>query len=659
MAMPAEGRAINPPDGSFPRKKKKKKETDKERRKRQKEELTESIALEVNRILKEQGISKRSSDEDDALTEDEKITSLRYELVKMQQELLRRQVLDPRYYDVASMDKHALVERGLTVPTLDTGDGSVAGLMGKRAEKKQPAREMPVCEKTVPVRDGTASSEVALDLVNDRLILRLARIIEIDEDGQEVDQEAKLKAEEEGEAPEYEIKKEPMATMIVSKLMLNRLTNLQLDHIIDEKDDEMRLKKLFPVMDQLRPFYQSIELEEQYGVVDVDRVLLKTAITYNGVAMDVVIVRNVACDGVTIQLVPLSSGVGDVDNGPMMIDVADKELQVLLINQRGLYLLSQSKWSCMEMVAQWLSSRIQVKRIAILGPGEKVKEDPKLTAKRAAAEKRRLQITGGSSTTLSPIKSDPNSTTGDIKNMDDTMEITGGTIGGEENPLGSLDFADLAPKAKRATMLEVNLDRQVEISGIADKQWRTRNVPFIKDMKVTLEAWQDMDMIRFDITLTFPHPSKRKAKKGAVVDFATIDAGGIGDDDNKEPIIVRKSISLTATELSIFGTAEALGERKISMSTKTSGESHPAAFMWNVLSRLKPTFSGSTSEPYSRGCKADDPENWEIVYDRRLLRDVRSISGCVMTVDALCINGEILYKCEPTDGAIFERWVAS
>ena len=62
-------------------------------------------------------------------------------------------------------------------------------------------------------------------------------------------------------------------------------------------------------------------------------------------------------------------------------------------------------------------------------------------------------------------------------------------------------------------MLEVKLDRQVEISNIADKQWRTRNVPGIKDMTVALEAWQDMDMVRFDITLTFPHPSKRRAAK--------------------------------------------------------------------------------------------------------------------------------------------------
>ena len=129
------------------------------------------------------------------------------------------------------------------------------------------------------------------------------------------------------------------------------------------------------------------------GTVDVDRTLLRTAITYNGIAMDVVVVRNVACDGITLELTPLSTGVGDVDSGPMMIDVADKELQILLINQRGLYLLSQLKWSCMEMVAQWLSSRIQVKRIAILGPGDKVREDPKIAAKRAAAEKRRLQLT--------------------------------------------------------------------------------------------------------------------------------------------------------------------------------------------------------------------------------------------------------------------------
>ena len=127
-----------------------------------------------------------------------------------------------------------------------------------------------------------------------------------------------------------------------------------------------------------------------------------------------------------------------MDTGPMMIDVADKELQILLINQRGLYLLSQIKWSCMEMVAQWLSSRIQVKRISILGPGDKVREDPKVTAKRAAAEKRRLQLSG----TLSPIKGPATAganSTGDLV-LDET-DITDplGLTGGEESPLG-MDF---------------------------------------------------------------------------------------------------------------------------------------------------------------------------------------------------------------------------
>ena len=124
------------------KKPKKRKETDKEKRKRQKEEMNEKIGAEVNRILKEQGIVKNGGTDDELVTEDDTVTSLRYELVKMQQELLRRKVLDPRHYNIASVDKHSLQSHGVTVVDQDNGHNP----MGNR-KKKMPPRSV-----RVPVR---------------------------------------------------------------------------------------------------------------------------------------------------------------------------------------------------------------------------------------------------------------------------------------------------------------------------------------------------------------------------------------------------------------------------------------------------------------------------------------------------------------------------
>jgi len=619
------------------RKPKKRKETDKEKKKRQKEEMNEKINSEVLRILKAEGIVKNTGTDDELVTENDTVTSLRYELVKMQQELLRRKVLDPRHYKIASVDMQSLKAHGVTVVDQDTGN------VGNGNKKKMPPRSVPISERFQQLRDGIGAVKVVLDLVQDNLIIKLFRVIELDEDGNEVSDEQKFLNPD----TKWNKVEEVIASMTASKLMLNRITGLTLDQIIDEKDDEKRKKKLNPLMDQMKRFTDTIEVEEQIGQIEADRVLLKTAMTIDNIAMDVNLVRNVDCSGITLYLTPLSSGMGDVNQGPITMTIRDSELQILLINQRGLYLLSQNKWSCMEMVAQWITSRIRLKRIAVLGPGDEAMTDREL--KMAA---RRKEIEGSpQAVALAPIRGDA-----ETKNAERERNLL--DFDTPSNALGA-DFADLAPRGKKATMLDVYLDRAVEVSGIAEKQWRSRNVPQISQMTAELQAFQDMDMIRFEIVLTFPHPKQRKNKKGELI---LDDGAQVVEYKSKnkkleayDPVVVRKTFCLTATELSVFGTSEALEERKISMSTKTTGESHPSAFMWNILSRMKPQFLGIASAPYSKDTKADNEENWEVHFDRRLLRDIRSITGGVMVITASAVNGGILYDTEPTDGSIFNK----
>ena len=61
------------------------------------------------------------------------------------------------------------------------------------------------------------------------------------------------------------------------------------------------------------------------------------------------------------------------------------------------------------------------------------------------------------------------------------------------------------------------------------------------------------------------------------------------------------------------------------------------------------------SDPFAKHCSADDSRNWSLNYDRRLLRDIRTISGGVMVVNVTAVGRELLYKAEPTEGSIYSE----
>lgn len=680
------------------KKSKKKKETDKERKKREKEEEGDRIRSEVERILQEQGIGKRPNTGAELVTDENTLTSLRYELVKMQQELLRRKVLDPRHYRVASVDVASLEQHGLTVPGGggggfdliaagasklghltdgarmgdrdgdfggDDDDQSVVHVGGKR-KSKAPPRGMILAEVPLPLPNGKGTVDVLLDLVDDVMIATLSRVFETDAAGAEVDQ---FRIEQNQKLPrkqqeKFTRHKEAMASMRVSKLTFNRLTGLLFENVVDEKSQEMRTHKLGPVVEQMRDYLTHAEPQALTVAPKLDRRLFKTNGSFDGVAMDVTVLRAEDCQSVTVLCQPKTEGVGSVDSGPVSIILHDKELQVLLINQRGLYLLAQSKWSCMEMVAQWVSTRIRVKSLRVLGPGEAVPKP--LTQAQKDAERRKKFLAeggnlGGAAALFSPVKTGP---------LPLPAIPPAGADGGRSaarddavvSALGGDPFGDaLGAGGRKPVMLDVSVDRDVELASEAMRQWRTRNVPNIPDMQVSLTATQDLDMVRFEATLTFPPPRQRQKKKeeaatgkSGLVDFARLNAEEEHGEDDHLPVVLAFTFRLTCSELLIFGTAEPIEGVKMSMNKLSSGENHPSAFMWNVLSRMHLVFAGSTAAPYSKGCKADDKTNWELRYDRRLLRDIRTISGGVVMVTASAVGEELVYVADPTEGSIYK-----
>ena len=368
----------------------------------------------------------------------------------------------------------------------------------------------------------------------------------------------------------------------------------------------------------------------------------------------VTITRSEDCQAVSIVCVPQREGVGAVDSGPVTLSLYDRELQVLLINQRGLYTLAQSKWSALEMVAQWLSSRLRVRAVRVLGAGDPVPVVETAAMREAAKRKKFIEdggspglvAGGGASSLFSPIKAAPASLAKEAQDRRD--QAVASSLG---------DFADLAPAGRKPVMLDVYVDRDVEVAKEALRQWRSRNVPAIPDMTVSLSARQDLDLLRFEVALTFPPPKLRRLRNAqaadGLVDYNALNDGDSSHADDSVPVVVTLNFRLTCSELLTFGTAEPLEGIKLSMNAKTSGDNHPSAFMWNVLLRMTLIFAGSTSAPFSKHCRADDKENWELRFDRRLLRDIRSISGGVVMVVASCVGDELVYECEPTEGSAY------
>lgn len=520
--------------------------------------------------------------------ESETLSSVRYELLKIQQELLRRQVLDPRYYNATSVDVVNVEKKGAVESPAET------------------KRYVPICEQEVEFRDGSQGLiEVLHDLLADNMLTRLLRLVHLDHLGNEIDP-LRLAS---GEDIVAKVGREAFAFMRISKLIVNRLTNVTFDVVIKESIPAMKLKHLEAIMFQLKGHANELPPPRGRLTVQADRTLFFTQLASNGVAANLLISRNEECSGLLLICTPLSnsSARNPLDTGPITVTINDKELQVLLVNQRSLFLLAQTKWSCMEMVAQWLASRITIRKIKLF---DNETSD-------FASLKRSLNIqakaTGDKSRSASPFSSLPmqnkaeQPVSGSGSKLDkedaDALRSEGG-VTVETDELSSTDgmtrpgSTSISIKSSRQDdspmLLDLKLDRRVEIAKTASSQWKHRNVPVIAGMTIKLRAVQDLELLRFQCTISIPHPRLRKdisSSANRLIDFSKVDEDEEAPEEffnvaNAKPIEVVTTFQLTANELVIFGAAESIEERHISLSNATTTNDHPSTFVWNILSRL-------------------------------------------------------------------------
>lgn len=540
---------------------------------------------------------------------------------------------------------------------------------------------------------------------------------------------------------------EVLAYSMFSKLLLQQICGYTLESLLEYPLNN-RKRYLEPVFMQLLERITAAEPISGRFYMECDRILYKNNVIINGIQVDIVIVRNLDCNGLVVHVVPMQGknatsitkvGVDtnamliklqsldakkSIENGPITIAIHDKELQVLLVNQRGLLVEAQNKWSSMIAVAEWLASRVVVKRVAL------VMNDATLSEMKAIGEKdfsasqtRGLDGTNTMSSLFSPsatplklmdgrvespqsgrkspgtgrdspgvgssrgrlktpVAGKVNSTTASGRAGTPGSTIrpsTTGTAGIGSNtarlvPLqatggSTLDLVLQASQRSKRSILNVSLNRNIDIVNNVVIQWMQRNVPSVQGMTVSLTATQDLELLVFDIKLIIPHPRVRKAKgigkanqiedDDGMIDFEALNKQEEEvEEDSNIPldalpnIVIPLSCQLTASDLATFGAIECLDEhRTIALSSNTKTP-HPSAFVWNILSRMKVTFKGTLDDAYNKQCSADVSSNWAVEYDRVLIRDVKAISGIVMVISASAVGDEIVFESTPTDTAI-------
>ena len=418
------------------------------------------------------------------------------------------------------------------------------------------------------VNGDKAIVEMVLDLDTETVIGKVHRIVDEDADNPFKNQESKKKKPKEA--------RQTIAYARANKLLINRLTGNTPHGIRSVTNPEERLAIVQHIMDQL--VVRTMQDPPPRGrlILIADRVIVEKNIVSSGIAANMIIERDEDDSGIIITVTPISSltdgratsspssgagrtvtlaGVGrDPTFGSTSLRVSDKELRVLLLNQRGLYDLAMGRWSSMITVANWLSSRIVLQRSDMVVP-TKSTGTPGI-----------LKFKGLGST--SPPKKVTLTQPGILEN---TMKEAGGgagAVGGEKYTAAANNITEV---------VELILNRKVELPQEAKKQWKSRNLPVIRGMEVKIVAFQELEMLVFQVTLSIPQPDVEvlavaaAGGEGKLIDFASFNEVQWKEEEEEirkmkntsvqerpkmPPIQLTMKYQLTDSELLVFGTTE-------------------------------------------------------------------------------------------------------
>lgn len=603
------------------------------------QEAAAKMRAEIEKVVRQMGLATAKKGKNGMLTKDEedleldRLSSVRYELHRMQQELLRRQVLDPRHYQVMSVDAIAQAQSGLTVSEINTFSPDET-LKQKLVTATANAHKLvALAEKVVsstPSRDGTYRNNITIELLLDLLSeVMVARINSVQESGgEEVTSNQSIISGVTAVTERKILSRETLAHTKISRLIFNRLSDFIFGDLPMARKD-MKGKMLQNIFDLLHQRALEIPPLSGFFFMQANRVLMTHKFTEDGVLVDLVILRNDECDGLIIHCTPLAGIYNAAPHtnaaGPVTIHIHDKELQVLLINQYGMYILSRSKWSSMEMVAQWLSGRLVVRKVKALDTtttaedgfdeqamagdvGNLILDEPSFVSQVTFDNTAKVLGPDGVSEKKLNLETDLSSPVKSSKMPGFMDTLTPQRV---KTPSSALrpGTSQQSGRPRVLAMLDVQLDRRVDVSSTLQLQWKSRNVPNISGMEMIIHAWQDLEILVIKVSLTLPLPHrfnllKRKKRQAAKKGDNLLDMADYSDDEEMtdeqfgqvEPVTIELMYRLTSAELSIFGSAEMIEQKKITLSQNVkidAEQQHPETFIWNVFSRLKVFFKVS------------------------------------------------------------------
>lgn len=573
----------------------------------------------------------------DAKVDSESISAIRYELLKMQQELSRRKILHPKHYSAASIDKVV-------------SEARIKALHGSPLIKKAPEPQakskddevvilftkdiyVPIVSPEVYRRESVDAKyclefEYTVDnpfleiYSSSGITAKIHRFEDWNMDTEEIIDSRELTPEE-LETLNIVRSKDLFYTMTVSRLIYNLTTGDILQDLVETADDELRKSKLKPFANQFEYFLlnecQHLETYDRDDIVvekfifKTDRSLYSTTIADDKGGIDIVATRNDDCTGVIVTCRPVAfsksaatsaeaknNAIVDVAANTVVIDVSDLEIGVLLINQRGLFKLSMVKWNCMQSVAEWIINRTKCQRVTI--PATYMSRDI-------------LTDTASNDIRRSP-----------------------------------------------GNVLQVSVDRSIDVHESIINQWKSRNIPSIKGMAATLSLKQEQNMLRLEVLLSFPPPNQRKQyikrPEITLIDYRSY--GGEKDEDQyafdylggEKVKPVKLFYLLSEVEIMIFGSCGTVTESRIAFHDEIAGPKgihNPLEFIWKLLCRLHVEFRGSLENPYHITSHIDDANQWGLNYDRRLYRDIRTISNHLMIITASSVGNQLLIESEPSE----------
>jgi hypothetical protein len=68
------------------------------------------------------------------------------------------------------------------------------------------------------------------------------------------------------------------------------------------------------------------------------------------------------------------------------------------------------------------------------------------------------------------------------------------------------------------------------------------------------------------------------------------------------------------------------------------------------ISALKNDYvQGSKTKPYAQSCSAYESENWIVAFNRKLIREIRTVSKRVLLMTVSAVGSELLFEAEAVD----------